>query len=146
MDYDKKIDRKKKRFAARLLSSKGIVCTDEYGPVSTNNVGVYAHYNIADNKSNFYFVIFQNVVLCNAGQATGLEKKQIIQLVSDLAPDIKIPKYIAMKGESHSFLVFSQVEDAVIFCKSYDGKIKIDENGTMLYISFVHSGKTMFFK
>lgn len=35
MDEEKKTERKIKRFTARLKSSKGILCTDVEGPVST---------------------------------------------------------------------------------------------------------------
>lgn len=34
MDEEKKTERKRKRFAARLKTSKGITCTEVPGPVS----------------------------------------------------------------------------------------------------------------
>lgn len=82
----------------------------------------------------------QNIILCNAGQATGLEKSAITKLVRDLQID-EHPKFIAEKGETHSFLVFSTTESAALFYDTYNGKAKIDENGTPLYMSFVESGK-----
>lgn len=82
----------------------------------------------------------QNIILCNAGQATGLEKSAITKLVTDLEID-EYPKFIAEKGETHSFLVFSTTESAALFYDTYNGKAKIDENGTPLYMSFVESGK-----
>ncbi|KAL0884252.1 hypothetical protein ABMA27_016242 [Loxostege sticticalis] len=111
MDEEKKTERKKKRFAARLKSSRGIICTESTGP---------------------------NIILCNAGQATGLEKSEITKLVTDLQIG-EHPKFIAEKGETHSFLVFSTTESAALFYDTYNGKAKIDDNGTPLYMSFVES-------
>ncbi|XP_075972362.1 tRNA (carboxymethyluridine(34)-5-O)-methyltransferase alkbh8 [Anticarsia gemmatalis] len=110
MDEDKKTERKRKRFAARLKSSKDITCTDTPGP---------------------------NIVLCNAGQATGLEKDSVFKLISGNRLEIPLPKFIAEKGETHSFLVFGTIEDAVLFYNSCNGKAKADENGTPLYMNFV---------
>ncbi|XP_053600515.1 alkylated DNA repair protein alkB homolog 8 [Plodia interpunctella] len=112
MEYDKKIYRKKKRFAARLKSSKQLICTDEPGT---------------------------NVVLCNAGQASGLEKSIIVSLIKNLSGEMAVPKFIAEKGESHSFLVFNNIDDAQQFYNSYDGKFNIGDSGTPLYMSFVET-------
>ncbi|XP_052758705.1 alkylated DNA repair protein alkB homolog 8 [Galleria mellonella] len=110
MNEEKKVERKRKRFSARLKSSKGIICTDTPGP---------------------------NIVLCNSGQATGLEKSFIVKLIKSLSSDIQVPKFIAEKGESHSYLLFSTTKNAILFYNTFNGKAKIDENGTPLYMSFV---------
>ncbi|KAI5633618.1 2OG-Fe(II) oxygenase superfamily domain-containing protein [Phthorimaea operculella] len=112
MEDIKKGDRKKKRFAARLKSSRGIICTDEHGP---------------------------NIVLCNAGQATGLEKPDIERIITQTGLDISIRKFIAEKGESHSFLVFKDNVDATKFYSACNGVAKVDENGPPLYMSFVEN-------
>ncbi|KAM3968102.1 tRNA (carboxymethyluridine(34)-5-O)-methyltransferase alkbh8 [Aphomia sociella] len=112
MEEEKKAERKRKRFAARLKSSKGIICSEK--------PGIY-------------------IALCNAGQATGLEKSVITTLVDNLSCNIQFPKFIAEKGESHSFLIFKTIENASLFYNAYNGKAKIDENGTPLYMSFIES-------
>ncbi|RVE52268.1 hypothetical protein evm_003058 [Chilo suppressalis] len=111
MDDEKKTERKRKRFAARLLNSKGILCTDLRGP---------------------------NIILCNAGQATGLDKKSILKLVSSLPCKIEIPKLIAEKGETYSFLVFNSTESSSLFYDVHNGKSKIGEN-TPVYLYFVET-------
>ncbi|CAH2979190.1 unnamed protein product [Chilo suppressalis] len=111
MDDEKKTERKRKRFAARLLNSKGILCTDLRGP---------------------------NIILCNAGQATGLDKKSILKLVSSLPCKIEIPKLIAEKGETYSFLVFNSTESSSLFYDVHNGKSKIGEN-TPVYMYFVET-------
>ncbi|XP_047023011.1 alkylated DNA repair protein alkB homolog 8 [Helicoverpa zea] len=108
MDENKKTDRKTKRFAARLKSSKGITCTDVPGP---------------------------NIVICNAGQATGLEKEAVNLLVKECG--LSKHKFIAEKGETYSFLIFATTVDAQLFYDKYNGKAKADENGTPLYINYV---------
>ncbi|CAB3228831.1 unnamed protein product [Arctia plantaginis] len=110
MEENKKSERKRKRFSARLYSSKGIVCSNTPGP---------------------------KIVLCNAGQATGLEKDNIYNVIKEQRLDIPLPKFIAEKGESHSFLVFDATESAVLFFNICNGKVKIGENGTPLYLNFV---------
>ncbi|XP_049865604.1 alkylated DNA repair protein alkB homolog 8 isoform X2 [Pectinophora gossypiella] len=80
-----------------------------------------------------------NIVLCNAGQATGLEKEVIHKLIELLHLDIGVPKYIALKGETHSFLIFKNTEDATLFYKTYNNKAKIIENGPPLHMSFVEN-------
>ncbi|KAJ2950413.1 hypothetical protein O0L34_g8655 [Tuta absoluta] len=112
MEDAKKRDRKKKRFAARLKSSRGIFCIDEHGP---------------------------NIVLCNAGQATGLEKSVIERIITQSRLDISVPKFIAEKGESHSFLVFKNIDDATKFYDTCNGVLKVDESGPPLYMSFVEN-------
>ncbi|XP_045763065.1 alkylated DNA repair protein alkB homolog 8 [Maniola jurtina] len=94
MDEKRKCDRKRKRFAARLKSSKGILCTDYPGP---------------------------NIVLCNVGQATGLEKADILKLLEALPQNVKLLKFIAEKGESHSYLVFNSTESGQLFYETYNG-------------------------
>ncbi|XP_013186974.2 alkylated DNA repair protein alkB homolog 8 [Amyelois transitella] len=111
MDH-KKIDRKRKRFAARLKSSKQITCTDVPGV---------------------------NVVLCNAGQATGFDKTAVMGLIKNLSTDIPIPKFIAEKGESYSFLIFNNLNDAQLFFETYNGQLDFDASGTPLYMNFVES-------
>ncbi|KAG6463713.1 hypothetical protein O3G_MSEX014037 [Manduca sexta] len=103
MEEDKKTERKRKRFAARLKNSKGIICSDIPGPY---------------------------VVLCNAGQATGLEKEFIINLTNTLG--IPVPKYIAEKGipshvDKHSpfgdtILSLSLSSSVVMDWKHHSGK------------------------
>ncbi|KAJ8725229.1 hypothetical protein PYW07_016187 [Mythimna separata] len=110
MDEEKKTERKRKRFAARLKSSKGITCSEVPGP---------------------------NIVLCNAGQATGLDKDAVFDLIKEHGLNIPLPKFIAEKGESHSFLVFDSTENAQLFYNICNGKAKADENGTPLYLNFV---------
>ncbi|XP_059059487.1 alkylated DNA repair protein alkB homolog 8 [Achroia grisella] len=112
MDEEQKAERKRKRFSARLKSSKGIVCTETPGP---------------------------NIILCNSGQATGLEKSFITKLIKDLPHTIEVPKLIAEKGESYSYLVFSTTETAVTFFNACNGIAKIDSNGTPLYMSFIEN-------
>ncbi|XP_028173722.1 alkylated DNA repair protein alkB homolog 8 [Ostrinia furnacalis] len=113
MDEDKKkTERKIKRFAARFKSSRQINCTENPGP---------------------------HIILCNAGQATGLEKSAITSLIANLKSDIELPKFIAEKGETHSFLAFNSIESAVLFHNTYNGKAKIDTNGTPLYMSYVEN-------
>ncbi|CAK1578844.1 unnamed protein product [Parnassius mnemosyne] len=109
MTEDKKVDRKCKRFAARL-KSKGISCSNMPGP---------------------------NLVLCNVGQATGLVKDDILNLCNYL-PAIKLRKFIAEKGESYSFLVFDTKESASVFFNEYNGK-NCFNNGTFLYMCYVDS-------
>ncbi|XP_026747468.1 alkylated DNA repair protein alkB homolog 8 [Trichoplusia ni] len=112
MNDESKSLRKRKRFAARLKSSKGIVCTETPG---------------------------KYLVLCNAGQATGLEKDYIFGLIQEKKLNIPLPKFITEKGESHSFLVFPTCDDCKIFYDTYNGKAKADENGTPLYMNFVET-------
>ncbi|KAH9629067.1 hypothetical protein HF086_011330 [Spodoptera exigua] len=112
MDEEKKTERKRKKFAARLKSSKGITCTEVHGP---------------------------NIVLCNGGQATGLEKVYLFSLIKEHGLSITLPKYIAEKGESHSFLVFDTKEDALLFYNTFNGKAKADNKGTPLYLNFVET-------
>ncbi|CAH1635386.1 unnamed protein product [Spodoptera littoralis] len=112
MEEEKKTERKRKRFAARLKSSKGITCTEVPGP---------------------------NIVLCNGGQATGLEKVAIFSLIMEHGLSMTLPKYIAEKGESHSFLVFNTKEDALLFYNSFNGTAKADNKGTPLYMNFVET-------
>ncbi|KAJ0179590.1 hypothetical protein K1T71_005302 [Dendrolimus kikuchii] len=112
MEENKKAERKRRRFAARLRSSKGVICTDVPSP---------------------------NIVLCNAGQATGLEKEMIHSFISHNVSDLSMPKYIAEKGETYSYLVFESVAAASQFYNKCNGKLKIDENGTPLYMNYVEN-------
>ena len=79
-------------------------------------------------------------MLCNAGQATGFEKEVLFGLVEHYSLDIPLPKFIAEKGESHSFLVFDTTDNAQLFYNVCNGKAKADENGTPLYMNFVEKG------
>ncbi|XP_072941626.1 tRNA (carboxymethyluridine(34)-5-O)-methyltransferase ALKBH8 [Epargyreus clarus] len=109
MEIDKKAERKRRRFAARLKSTLGIVFKDEPGP---------------------------NIILCNVGQATGLEKKSILKMLQNLG-GIKLTKFIALKGASYSFVVFSNTEDAELFYNTCNGKAKIDDRGPPIYMNYV---------
>ncbi|CAG9792201.1 unnamed protein product [Diatraea saccharalis] len=111
MDDEKKTRRKIKRFTTRLFSSKGILCTDVRGP---------------------------NIIICNAGQATGLDKKYILELVLGLPNSIEMPKFIAEKGETYSFLVFNSTENSSLFYDTYNGKSKFSED-TAFYMCFVET-------
>lgn len=75
--------------------------------------------------------------MCNAGQATGLEKDLIYKSISDNFPGLKLPNYVAEKGESHSYLVFDTIDSASQFYSKSNGKFKVSENGTSLYMYFV---------
>ncbi|KAI8440595.1 hypothetical protein MSG28_001816 [Choristoneura fumiferana] len=101
LEDDKKTDRKTKRFAARLKSSKGIICTDE------------------------------------PGHATGLVKEDIHNFIKTTLPNLSLPKFIAEKGETHSFLVFDNIEDALLFYKESNGRAKLDKDGALVYMNFV---------
>lgn len=83
----------------------------------------------------------QNILLCNAGRATGFEKDDVINLLNEIALEIKPPKFITEKGESHSYLIFQSTENAVSFFNACHGKAKADKNGTPLYLNFVENGK-----
>ncbi|XP_068627775.1 alkylated DNA repair protein alkB homolog 8 [Battus philenor] len=107
MNEDKKADRKCKRFAARLLSSKGIICSSYARP---------------------------SIVLCNVGQATGLSKDDIVNLLYN-TPSVKLKKFIAEKGESHSFLTFNSENEAETFFQKYNGRKCI--NDTILYMCYI---------
>ncbi|KOB64138.1 Uncharacterized protein OBRU01_24563 [Operophtera brumata] len=109
MEEERKAERKRKRFAARLKSSKGIVCIETAGP---------------------------NIVVCNAGQATGFEKDSVTNLINEYSLDMQSPKFIAEKGESHAFLVFRNTENAVSFFNACHGKAKADKNGTLMYLNY----------
>lgn len=80
-------------------------------------------------------------MLCNGGQATGLEKSVIFSLIKENGISITLPKYIAEKGETYSFLVFNTKEDALLFYNTFNGKAKADDKGTPLYMNFVETGK-----
>lgn len=80
-------------------------------------------------------------MLCNAGQATGLDKEAVFGLIKEHGSSIPLPKFIAEKGESHSFLVFDTTDNAQLFYNACNGKAKADENGTPLYMNFVEKGK-----
>ncbi|XP_061706467.1 alkylated DNA repair protein alkB homolog 8 isoform X1 [Cydia pomonella] len=114
LEEEKKTYRKQKRFAARLKSSKGIICIE---------------------KPN------RNVVLCNVGKATGLIKEDVHDLIIKTLPNLVLPKLIAEKGETHSFLVFNSDDDAALFYKECNGKIKL--RGTLVYMNFVENAPNL---
>lgn len=89
--------------------------------------------------SAYVLILFQNIVLCNVGQATGLVKNDILNLFQEL-PSITLKKFIAEKGESHSFLVFENVDSAAMFFNEYNGKKCLDNNA-FLYMYYVDNGK-----
>ncbi|CAH4036141.1 unnamed protein product [Pieris brassicae] len=108
MEKLKQINRKCKRFSARLKTSKGVLCVEK--PTT-------------------------NIVLCNVGQATGFLKEDANNLQQEL-PTVNILKYIAEKGESHSFLVFTDVKSSQLFYEAHNGKAKA-MNGTLIYMNYV---------
>ncbi|CAK1544752.1 unnamed protein product [Leptosia nina] len=110
MERNKNIERKCKRFSARLKSSKGVSCVEYPCP---------------------------NIVLCNVGQATGFTKEDVYKLVEDLKT-VNIQKFIAEKGESHSFLVFEDTNSAAEFYHTSNGKAKV-RNGTTIFMNYVQS-------
>lgn len=110
MENIKKINRKSKRFSARLESCKGIKCVDTPG---------------------------RNIILCNVGQATGLVRADILKIIENTKLEIPLPKFIAEKGETYSFLVFDDTETAVLFYNTLNGKAKVNENGSVIYMNFV---------
>ncbi|KPJ01040.1 Alkylated DNA repair protein alkB-like 8 [Papilio xuthus] len=110
MNETKKVIKKCKRYAARLQSTKGVICSDKPG---------------------------SNIILCNVGQATGLIKDDIINLLNIL-PSVKLKKFIAEKGESYSYLVFDSEASALTFYHNYNGR-KCCNNDTYLYMCFVEN-------
>ncbi|KPJ16223.1 Alkylated DNA repair protein alkB-like 8 [Papilio machaon] len=110
MNETKKVHKKCKRYAARLQSSKGVICCDKPGI---------------------------NIILCNVGQATGLLKDDIVNLLNTL-PSVKLKKFIAEKGESYSYLVFDSEACALTFYQNYNGK-KCFKDDTYLYMCFVEN-------
>ncbi|OWR44852.1 hypothetical protein KGM_211918 [Danaus plexippus plexippus] len=111
MDELRKIERKKKRFAVRLKNSKKIICTDIPG---------------------------LNIVLCNVGQATGFKKNDLLLMLEKITPTPIVLKFIAEKGDSHCFIVFSRIEEAKIFYDTYDGTLS-GNSDVPLYMCFVES-------
>ncbi|CAH2092389.1 unnamed protein product [Euphydryas editha] len=107
MDDAKKIERKRKRFAARLKSSKGVICSDNPEP---------------------------NIVLCNVGQATSFEKCDVIKMLNDL-PGVELTKFVAEKGESHCYIVFNCTDSAKLFFDRYNGKERM--NDVPIYMNYV---------
>lgn len=107
MDDVKKIERKRRRFTARLKSAKGIICSDDPGP---------------------------NILLCNVGQATSFDKSDVVKMLNDL-PNVKLMKFVAEKGESHCFIVFDSVDSAKLFFDTYNGKEKT--NDVPIYMNYV---------
>ncbi|CAH2260497.1 alkylated DNA repair protein alkB homolog 8 [Pararge aegeria] len=107
MDATKKCERKRKRFTARLKSSKGILCIDHPGP---------------------------NIVLCNVGQATGFEKLDVLKLLEAVQLNGDHLNFIAEKGESHSYIVFNNTESAKTFYDTYNGKA---HTSVPIYMSYV---------
>ncbi|XP_022122643.2 alkylated DNA repair protein alkB homolog 8 [Pieris rapae] len=108
MEKLKQINRKCKRFSARLKTSKGVLCVET--PTT-------------------------NIVLCNVGQATGFIKEDANKLLEEL-PTVNLLKYIAEKGESHSFLVFADIKSSQLFYEAQNGKAKA-MNGTVIYMNYV---------
>ncbi|XP_011555104.3 alkylated DNA repair protein alkB homolog 8 [Plutella xylostella] len=108
----RKADRKQKKFATRLKCSKGIVCTS--------------------SPTKF-------IVLCNVGQATGLCKEAIHLLLGEVPHNDTLPKYIAEKGESHSYLIFSSIQSSEKFYNINNGKWKPDVKGPPVYMSYVEN-------
>ncbi|CAG4985011.1 unnamed protein product [Colias eurytheme] len=109
MDKDKQIGKKCKRFSARLKTSKGVLCIDK--PCS-------------------------KIVLCNVGQATGFSKEELCKML-ELLPDINLLKYIAEKGESHSYVVFANTKSAELFYNTFNGTAKAKKNDTLIYMNYV---------
>ncbi|XP_047545550.1 alkylated DNA repair protein alkB homolog 8 isoform X1 [Vanessa atalanta] len=107
MDEAKKTERKRKRFAARLKISKGIICSEGSEP---------------------------NIVLCNVGQATGFEKQDVVKMLNIL-PSVKLKNFIAEKGESHCFIVFHSSENAKLFYDAYNGKERA--GNVPIYMNYV---------
>lgn len=83
-------------------------------------------------------------MLCNVGQATGLSKEAIHLLLGEAPHNDTLPKYIAEKGESHSYLIFSSIQSSEKFYNINNGKWKPDVKGPPVYMSYVENGK--FFK
>ncbi|XP_052737883.1 alkylated DNA repair protein alkB homolog 8 [Bicyclus anynana] len=108
MNETKKCDRKRKKFAARLKTSKGILCVDQPGP---------------------------NIVLCNVGQATGFEKADVIKLLDTVRLGEKLLNFIAEKGESHCYVVFNDFESAKLFYDTYNGTKAVTQ--VPIYMSYV---------
>ncbi|XP_028025903.1 alkylated DNA repair protein alkB homolog 8 [Bombyx mandarina] len=112
MEDDRKHEKKRKRFAARLNTLKGIVCYEDPRP---------------------------NVILCNVGQATGFDKQKLMKLLTEYKVNTPLPKFVAEKGESYSYLMFDKAENASLFYEACNGKAQVDENGTTLYVTFVEN-------
>lgn len=81
-------------------------------------------------------------MLCNVGQATGFEKKDVLKLLEAVPKSVKLLKFIAEKGESHSFVVFDSTESAKIFHDTHIGT-KVLNNGP-IYMTYVESGMQPF--
>lgn len=86
-------------------------------------------------------ISLQNVILCNVGQATGFDKQKLLKLLTEYKVNTPLPKFVAEKGESYSYLMFDKAENASLFYEACNGKAQVDENGTTLYVTFVENGK-----
>ncbi|XP_050679893.1 alkylated DNA repair protein alkB homolog 8 isoform X1 [Leptidea sinapis] len=104
----KRIVRKCRRFAVRLKEHKNVACIDE--PTT-------------------------EIVLCNVGQATGFTKNELQEIILEKLPNVNLSKYIAEKGESHSFAIFGSIEHSKLFFDTYNGKAT--QNGIIIYMSYV---------
>lgn len=87
----------------------------------------------------YNFVSFQNIILCNEGQATGLIKEKIHSAIAAVLPEVPLPKYIAEKGESYSFLIFNSIENSILFYQKCNGLLNMDK-GPPVYMMYVKNG------
>lgn len=110
MDEGKKAEKKKKRFAMRLKSSKGIICTDVPG---------------------------HNIVLCNVGQATGFKKTDVIKMLEEIPSNTVLNNFISEKGESYCYLVFYNKDSAKLFYDTYNGKQRA--KSVPIYMNYVEN-------
>ena len=80
----------------------------------------------------------QNVVICNAGLVTGLQREMLEQLTKEIIPESNI---IMPPGKSYCFVKCKSVNEAQRFYNKVHGKTRLDGSKSPLYLSYVENGK-----
>lgn len=85
----------------------------------------------------FVCILFQNIVICNAGLALKLSQEDVIQTFS---PFGTIESVVMMPDKTYCFMVFFDKADAIVAYKSLHGKCFFPQTENLMVLAFAAEG------